>query len=105
MTRQEVQQILMKPFYERCSKGSTILEWEHCAKKFYSIPNELALEHLMGMAENFSKEDDDPMILKCEYKNDTYYFGIGLDDCENLSLQQIRELYKYATWSVYTWAD
>ena len=105
MTRQEVQQILKKPFYERSAEGSTILEWEHCAKKFYNIPNELALEHLMGMSENFCKEDDDPMILRCDYKGESYYFGIGLDECENLSLKQIRELYKYATWSVYTWAD
>lgn len=105
MTRQDVQQILQTPFYERSSKGLQILEWEHCAKKFYKIPSELAMEHLMNMHEDARKNDDDPMILKAEIDTDTYYFGIGLDECENLPLNQIRELYKNATWSVYTWAD
>ena len=105
MTRQEVQQILQTPFYARSSKGLQTLEWEHCAKKFYKIPNDLALEHLMNMAENIRENDDDPMILKCELANETYFFGIGLGECENLTLKQIRELYNNATWYVYTWAD
>ena len=105
MTRQEVQEILKTPFYGRTSKGLPILEWEHCAKKFYKIPNDLAFEHLMEMPDKFRKEDDDPTILKCEIGGAAYYFGIGLDECENLTLKQIKELYNHATWYAYTWSD
>lgn len=102
MTQHEVHEILKTPFYERSSKGLPILEWEHCAKKFYKIPNDLALKHLMKMG---CKTDDDPMILKCEYDGDAYYFGIGLNNCENITLKEVRELYNHATWYVYTWSD
>ena len=105
MTRQEVHHILKTPFYNRSSKGLPILKWEHCAKKFYKIPNDLALEHLMDMSEKVRKDDDDPTILKCELNGDAYFFGIGLDECENISLKDIRMLYQCATWYVYTWSD
>lgn len=105
MTLQEMHEILKTPFYDRASKGLPIFPWEHCAKKFYKIPNDLALEHLMEMSSEISKDDDDPMILKCEYSGGAYYFGIGLNNCENISLKEVRELYNHATWYVYTWSD
>lgn len=105
MTRQEVHNILKTPFYNRGSKGLPILEWEHCAKKFYSIPNDLALEHLMDMPKKYRKDDEDPTILKCEINGEAYFFGIGLEECENITLKDLRKLYKRATWYAYTWSD
>lgn len=105
MTRQEVHEILKTPFYQRSSKRLPILSWEHCAKKFYKIPNNLAFEHLMDMSDTACNKDDDPTILKCITANDAYYFGIGLSDCESISLKEVRELYNHAIWYVYTWSD
>lgn len=59
----------------------------------------------MDMSEKVRKDDDDPTILKCELNGDAYFFGIGLDECENISLKDIRMLYQCATWYVYTWSD
>ena len=105
MTRQEVQEILKSPFYGRTAKGLPILEWEHCAKKFYKIPNDLAMEHLMEISGKIRQKDDDPTILKCEIADEAYFFGIGLEECENLPLEQLRKLYNHGTWYVYTWSD
>lgn len=105
MTRQEVHEILKTPIYNRSSKGLPVLKWEHWAKKFYKIPNDLALEHLMDMPKKVRKDDDDPMILKSEIKGEAYYFGIGLEECENITLNVVRKLYNHATWYVYTWSD
>ena len=105
MTRHELHEILKIPFWKRHSQGMQTLEWEHCAKAFYKITNDLALEHLMKIYDDISKEDDDPMILKCESDCGTYYFGVGLTDCDAITLKELRELYNRATWYVYTWSD
>lgn len=105
MTRHEIHNTLKIPFSKRISQGLQIFDWEHCSKKFYEISNELAINHLLEMSEDISKKEDDPMILKCECNGKTYYFGVGLKECENITLKKLRKLYNHATWYVYTWAD
>ena len=105
MTRNELHEILKIPFSKRHSQGLQTFEWEHCCKKFYKIPNYLAIKHMMELFEYICKESDDSIILQCEYGLDTYYFGVGLSDCDNLILKELRELYNNATWYVDTWAD
>ncbi len=102
MTRQELHHILQTRYCdERKKKGLPIFEWEHCAKSFQHIPNDLAMEHLMGVYDSYIGK----RILKCEYNSDVYYFGVGLKDCENISLKRLKKLYQHGYWSVYTWCD
>lgn len=105
MTRHELHNTLKNPFGKRSSQESQMFEWEHCAKKFFKISNDLAINHLLKMSEDISKKEDDPRILKCECNGETYYFGVGLEECENITLKKLRKLYNHATWYVYTWAD
>ena len=103
MTRQELHHILETRYFdERRKKGLPIFEWEHCAKSFQHISNDLAMEHLMGVYDSYT---EDEIILKCEYNSDVYYFGVGLKDCENISLKRLKKLYQHGNWSVYTWCD
>lgn len=104
MTRHEFHHILeTKDFDERKKKGLPVFEWEHCAKSFQYIPNDLAMKHFMKL--NDSSEGEDRIILKCKYNSDVYYFGVGLKDCDNISLKKLKKLYQQGTWSVYTWCD
>ena len=103
MTRHEVHKILEIPFMDRYKNSLQIFEWEHCAKSFFKIPNALALNHLIHMSANMSEED--LTILSCESNSDVYYFGIGLDDCDNITLEKLKELYNHGIWYVYTWCD
>ena len=103
LTRKEFHELLQTPFSERKKKGLPIFEWEHCAKSFQQIPNNLAIKHLMEMDDDDKGEDR--IILKCIYNSDVYYFGVGLKDCEKFSLKKMKELYQLGTWSVYTWCD
>ena len=104
MTRHELHEILKKSFSERKAEGLPIFEWEHCAKSFHYIRNNLAMEHLMNMSKENQKSKE-PTILKCVDPTGAYYFGIGLSDCENITLKKLRKLYRDGRWSVYTWAD
>ena len=97
MTRHEVHKILQTPFLERSEKGLPTFEWEHCAMAFYKIPNSLAMNHLLN-----SRQE---IVLMCESKSGVYYFGVGLKDCEYISLTKLKKLLRYGTWYVYTWAD
>jgi hypothetical protein len=54
---------------------------------------------------NDSNEGEDRIILKCKYNFDVYYFGVGLIDCDNISLKKLKKLYQQGTWFVYTWCD
>ena len=104
MTRQELQHILeTTSFYERKKKNLPIFEWEHSCKSFQHIPNDLAINHFMKLNDN--NEDEDRIILKCEYNSECYYFGVGLKDCDNISLKKLKKLHQHGTWYVYTWCD
>ena len=92
MNRFEVDKILKVPFYAR-----QMLPWEHCAKAFYSINIDRALEIL-------KKIESENAVLKCETNNGPYYFGIGLDDCI-LSEELLGYLCANGKWYVYTYAD
>ena len=97
MDRHEMHKILQCPFLERHEKGLPTFEWEHCAMAFYKIPNGLASKHLLNVHQK--------IVLECKSKSEVYYFGVGLKDCENISLRKLRNLLKFGTWYVYTWAD
>lgn len=105
MTRHELCEILEVPFLKRYEQGLQIFKWEHCAKSFLNIPNDLAMSHLMQMSKNICTQNDEQMILKCECNSETYYFGVDLEDCDSMSTQKMRELYNSGTWYVYTWSD
>ena len=97
MTRYIVRETLKIPFSQRYKYGP-IFEWEHCAKKFCKISNDLAMYYLMRTYQ------EEQVVLKVESDSGTYYFGIGLKDCDNITLKDLKKLYKDGTWYVYTWA-
>lgn len=105
MTRHEVHKILEIPFLDRHQNGLQTFEWEHCAKSFFKIPSDLAINHLIRMSTDILKEKEDLTILSCENDSDVYYFGIGLDDCDNITLGELKKLYNHGVWYVYTWCD
>jgi hypothetical protein len=102
-TRKEFDELLNTSFDERKKRGLPIFGWEHCAKSFQYISNDLAMKHLMEMKDKSNGEDR--IILKCKYNSDVYYFGVGLKDSENISLKKLKQMYQYGSWSVYTWCD
>ena len=56
------------------------------------------MHHLMRI------DEDEETILKVEIGSDAYFFGLGLKDCDNISLTKLKKLYKDGTWYLYTWA-
>lgn len=106
MTRQELHSILETELWKRKKNGLPKFIWEHAAKKFYSIPNDLAIKHFFDMfKDNVRSSSEGPLILRCESDSGPYYFGIGLEDCDNITLQELKELYLHGKWAVYTWTD
>ena len=103
MTRHDFHNILEIPIEERRKNGMTVFEWECWSKSFHYIPNDLAMKHFMELNDSSNKEDK--IILKCKYNSDVYYFGVGLKDCDNISLKKLRKLYQQGTWYVYTWCN
>ena len=94
MTRQELHEILKIPYFDRYEQGLPILEWEKWAKRFQHISSDLAMKNLMKSS-----------ILMVKMDSEVYYFGLGLEDCENITLKELKELYNYGSWYVYTWVD
>lgn len=105
MTRHDLHKILEIPFTSRHAQGLQVFEWEHCAQSFQKISNELAMIHLIQTFKAQSRKDDETTVLLCESSSGAYYFGIGLKDCENITLEKLKELYNHGTWYVYTWDD
>ena len=105
MTRHELRKILEISWGERHKQGLQTFEWEHCAKSFQRITNDVAINHFMKMSNDTCKEKEDPTILKCESKFGTYYFGVGLKDCDHITLRNLKNLYNNGNWYIYTWSD
>ena len=105
MTRHELHKILEVSFLSRYGHGLPTFAWEHCAKSFQRIPNNLAIEHFFKISKQKSIIADDKIILKCESKSGPYYFGIGLEDCDKLNSKELSELFQNGRWYVYTWTD
>ena len=91
MTRREMNNILKVPFIERCKKGLPTFDWEDGSKYFVRITNERA-------SELFSTDS----ILKCNGSKGTYYFGVGVEDCEKMPYKKVKELLTYGVWYLYT---
>ncbi len=103
MTRHKLEHILeVKSFDERRKQGLPIFDWEHYCKSFQNIPNDLAMKHLIELDQ---RTEDHTTVLKCRYNSDVYFFGVNLKDCDNISLKKLKKLFKFGTWSVYTWSD
>ncbi len=101
-TRKEFDELLKTPFNERKRQGLPVFEWEHCAKSFQHISNDLAIKYFMEI--NDMSKAEYRIILRCEYNSDVYYFGVEPKD-RRISLNEFLLLYQYGTWSIYTWCD
>lgn len=65
-----------------------MLPWEHCGMKFQKICFPMYKECLKTG------------IFLCNYKDKSYYFGLGLNEPE-----VTEDLLENGTWLVYTWSD
>lgn len=84
MTAKEIQSYIDAPWYKR-----TLLPWEHCAMRFYEIEEPY-----------ISRDIAHGSILRCYYKEDVFFFNIGID--EPIITQ---EMILDGDWEVYTWSD
>ena len=84
MTSKEVNDYIRTSWFER-----ELLPWEHCAMRFYGIKEPYISRNIANGS-----------ILRCFYKEDVFFFNIGID--EPVITQ---EMILYGNWQVYTWAD
>ena len=96
MNRKTLDQILSMSMSERKKKGLKIFDWEHGCKSFQAIPKEIVGENLIEAAK--LKNGEKRTILKCEYRSNVYYFGVGAYT-ERLTLNMLVK----GKWSIYTW--
>ena len=93
MTRREMDKTLSKPLTERKKNGEIVFDWEDDSKVFKAITSEEAVKCFF---------DDDETILKCKTLFGSYFFGIGLEECEIIPFKKLKELFKNGKWYVYT---
>ena len=105
MTRQELQELLEIPISIRRKKGLQVFDWEHDVKSFNQIPNDMAIIRFFQIYSNKQNKNDDPIVLKCKWRSKIFYFGTGLDECENITLKKLKKLVHQGQWYVYTWCN
>jgi hypothetical protein len=84
MTAKEINNYISKFWYER-----ELLPWEHCAMKFYEIKEPY-------ISRNIALKS----IMRCFYKDEVFFFNIGIEEPAIT-----KEMIINGDWQIYTWAD
>jgi hypothetical protein len=66
-----------------------LLPWEHCGKAFRNIIEPYILRDIVAEC-----------ILRCVYKDEVFFFNIGIEEPEIT-----QDMIQCGKWQVYTWAD
>ena len=93
MTRREMSKLLKTPLCERQATGGQVLDWESDDKAFIPIRNNLAMDQFLY---------EDVCILKCKASSGTYFFGVGLEECDNMPFKKVLELFRSGKWYIYS---